>query len=56
MATKGRRMTKPSKGEFIHRSGFEERKAVDHKKKNVQAYFVEAVPTDRDTLKPVYVA
>lgn len=48
-----RRMTKPSKGEFLDGSGFEDKKlwTINY----TQAYFVEAVPTNRDTLKPVYV-
>lgn len=41
---KRRRMTKPSKGEFLDRSGFEQRKRWTTN--NMQVYFVETIPTN----------
>lgn len=45
---KRRKMTKPSKEEFLDRSGFEERKLWTIN--NMLAYFVEAVTTNGDIL------
>lgn len=50
---KRRRMTKPSEVQFLDRLGFVEWKLWPIN--NVQAYFVEAVPTNYKTLKPLYV-